>query len=131
MVITGYKNCNFCHGGQKQGVRDVRKAALVHWAAVKLRVTKRSLYGLLSRGVVTEDEIRQAVVPWPGKFVSLGELAEICKRSEKTIQRWLLSGALPYVQFCRGGFLRVPETMVDRCIAFARSGGLFTCWWLT
>jgi hypothetical protein len=103
-------------------VRDFRKAALVHWAAVKLRVSKRSLYRLLASGVVTEDEIRQMVVPWPGKFVSVGELAEVCKRSEKTIQRWLLSGALPYVQFCRGGFLRIPETMVDRCISLASGG---------
>jgi hypothetical protein len=104
-------------------VRDGRKAALVHWAAGKLRVTKRCLYGLLSRGVVTEDEIRQAVVPWPGKFVSLGELAEICKRSEKTIQRWLDNRSVPFVKFCHGGFVRVPESMVDRCIAFAECGG--------
>ena len=42
--------------------RDGKKAALVHWAPGKLRISKRSLYYLLQKGGVTEDELRQKVV---------------------------------------------------------------------
>jgi excisionase family DNA binding protein len=103
--------------------RSIKKAALVHWAANKLRVTPRTLYYLLAGGQVTEDEIRQAVVPWPGFFVSLGEAAEVCKRSEMTIRRWLKAGRFPYVQFGAGKLVRIPESLVNDMIAYSEKVG--------
>lgn len=97
---------------------------MVHWAANKLRVSKRTLYNLLQKGVITEDELRQKVVPWMGKFMSVGELAEVCKRSERTVYRWLEDEKVLFVQFQFNGFMVFPECLVDQCIAYANGGGL-------